>query len=86
VRRTQLRIGTAANARLSAVGLLRLNSVENRVAVNLRARYNFREGSDLWLVYDEGFDTDRDSDGTLPRLPVSQGRVVRVKMTHTFGL
>lgn len=80
-----LRIGAAANARLSTIGLLQYNSVDQRVGVNLRLRYNFREGSDLWLVYDEGFNTDRSADSPgEPRLPLSNGRVLRLKLTHTL--
>lgn len=80
----RLRIGAAANSRLSATALLQFNSVDDRLGVNLRLRYNFREGSDLWLVYDEGFNTERDQLGGLPPLPVSNLRVLRVKLTHTF--
>jgi len=80
----RLRVGAAANARLSAVALVQLNSVDDRVGVNLRLRYNFREGSDLWLVDDEGLNTDRDAPAGMPRLPLSDTRVVRVKLTHTF--
>lgn len=79
-----LRVGAAASASLSAVGLLQLNSVDQRLGVNLRLRYNFREGSDLWLVYDEGFNTDRDGAPGEPRLPASNGRVLRLKLTHTL--
>lgn len=80
----RLRVGVAANTRLSATALVQLNDVSERLGVNLRVRYNFREGSDLWLVYDEGFHTDRDGDGTVPRLPLSDARVLRLKLTHTF--
>ena len=80
----RLRIGAAANARLSATALLQLNSVDDQLGVNLRLRYNFREGSDLWLVYDEGYNTDRDQPGGLPALPSSNLRVLRIKLTHTF--
>jgi hypothetical protein len=59
--------------------------VDERLGVNLRLRYNFREGSDLWLVYDEGFNTDREAESPGgPRLPVSNGRVLRLKLTHTL--
>jgi hypothetical protein len=80
----RLRIGAAANARLSATALLQFNSVDDQLGVNLRLRYNVREGSDLWLVYDEGFNTERDQPGGLPSLPTSDRRVLRVKLTHTF--
>ncbi len=80
-----VRIGAAANARLSAISLLQYNSVDQKVGVNLRFRYNFGEGRDLWLVYDEGFNTDREGEAPGdPRLPVSNGRVLRLKLTHTL--
>lgn len=81
------RIGTAANAKLSMVALVQLNSVAERLGANVRLRYNLREGSDLWLVYDEGFNTERDMDDpTLPRRPLSEARALRLKATHTFTL
>ncbi|NOT09922.1 MAG: carbohydrate binding family 9 domain-containing protein [Gemmatimonadales bacterium] len=80
----RFRIGAAANAKLSAIALVQFNSVANRLGANLRLRYNFREGSDLWLVYDEGFNTEREAEPGSPRLPLSSGRVFRVKLTHTF--
>ena len=66
------------------MAFLQLNSVEDHVGVNLRLRYNFREGSDVWLVYDERFNTERAAADGLPELPVSEARAVRVKLTHTF--
>jgi hypothetical protein len=47
-------------------------------------RYNFSEGSDLWLVYDEGFNTERQALPGEPRLPLSDSRVLLVKLTRTF--
>jgi hypothetical protein len=52
--------------------------------VSLRRRYNFGEGSDLWLVYDEGFNAEREVLPGEPRLPLSDARVLRVKLTRTF--
>lgn len=80
----RLRVGVAADARLSATLLAQLNTVDDRLGMNLRVRYNFGEGSDLWLVYDEGFNTERDGEPGEPRLPLSQTRVLRVKLTRTF--
>jgi hypothetical protein len=67
------------------VAVVQLNSVEDRVGVNFRLRYNLREGSDIWVVYDEGFNTDRDSPAGTPRLPFSAARFFRVKVTHTLS-
>jgi hypothetical protein len=60
--------------------------------VNVCVRYNSREGSDLRLVYDEGFHTDRDPREPAPaevrgapRRPTSAGRARRVKLTRTFA-
>jgi hypothetical protein len=80
----RLRVGAAADARLSATLLAQLNTVDDRLGVNLRVRYNFSEGSDLWLVYDEGFNTERQALPGEPRLPLSDSRVLLVKLTRTF--
>jgi len=41
-----------------------------------------RDGTDLWIVYDEAVNTDRYS--YTPMRPVSQGRALMVKYTHTL--
>ena len=54
--------------------------------MNVRLRYNFAEGTDLWLVYNEGLDAERDRPGLdLPLTPLSLSRAFIVKYTHTFG-
>ena len=77
------RIQTALDVHLSFSTLLQYNSTADDVDLNSRLRYNFREGNDLWLVYNEGFNTDRDG-LTGPRRPLSQRRTLMVKYTHTF--
>ncbi len=77
------RVQTALDVHLSFSTLLQYNSALDDVDVNTRLRYNFREGNDLWLVYNEGLTTDRD--GLVgPRQPFSQRRAVMLKYTHTF--
>lgn len=49
----RLRLGSALDTRASATALVQYGSVLRELAVNLRLRYNFSEGHDLWLVYDE---------------------------------
>jgi hypothetical protein len=57
--------------------------VADFAAANVRVRYNFREGQDLWLVYNEGWNTDRfDQDPPLPR---TDNRTLLLKYTHTFA-
>jgi hypothetical protein len=82
----RLRLRAAADARLSAAALVQYNSLAHLVGVNLRFRYNVREGTDIWLVYDEGLNTERSLDGTPEALPLSASRSVRAKVTYTFGL
>ena len=49
---------------------------------SLNARLRFvRDGTDLWIVYNEALNTDRYSLTPVP--PVSRGRAVMVKYTHT---
>ncbi|WP_419948672.1 hypothetical protein [Candidatus Palauibacter sp.] len=54
--------------------------------MNARFRYHFREGVDLWVVYNEGYYMDRSNGGVDPRLPFSSGRALMVKYSHTFTL
>jgi hypothetical protein len=82
----RLRIGTTLNARASANTFVQYNSTTQRVNVNLRARYNFAEGTDLWLVYDEGLPTDRLPHVDEPRLPFSTSRSFFLKYSHTFRM
>jgi hypothetical protein len=82
----RLRLRAAANARLSAAALVQYNSLAHLMGVNVRLRYNVREGTDVWLVYDEGLNTERSIDGTPDALPLSASRSVRAKVTYTFGL
>jgi hypothetical protein len=77
-----LRIEAAANVHLSFSGFLQYNSATDVASASARLRYHFREGRDLWLVYDEGVNTARDVLGG-PRLPLSQNRAAMVKYTHT---
>ncbi len=78
----RLRIGSALNAKFSANVFLQFNSIQHVVSGNIRVRYNFREGNDLWLVYNQNLNTDRDR--VLPRLPVTDVRTLLIKYTHTF--
>lgn len=92
----RLRIRTALNARASGNAFLQYNSTTERVDLNLRLRYNVSEGTDLWIVYNEGLDTERDfvpglgTNGVTgvglseQRSPMSLSRALIVKYSHTF--
>jgi hypothetical protein len=78
----QLRVRTALNTKLTTTAFIQFNSSANLVSSNIRFRYNFRDGNDFWVVYNEGTNTNPDRFD--PRLPRVDTRVLMVKYTHTF--
>jgi len=60
------------------------NSAINGIIANIRFRFNPKEGSDLYIVYDEGLNTIKGTE--IPSLPFSKGRTVLLKYTYTFRL
>lgn len=82
----RLRTVVALNRKLSATSFFQLSNVQEILAANVRIRYNFREGNDLWIVYNERFNTYRISEVGYPDLPRTDSRVVLIKYTHTFKI
>lgn len=78
----QLRLRTALNVHLSTNAFLQFNSSANIITANVRFRYNFRDGNDFWIVFNEGINTDRQRID--PVLPFTNARTLLVKYTHTF--
>lgn len=81
----RVRIRAALNTHFSAASFVQYNSLAGRLSLNTRLRYHFGEGHDLWLVYNEGVNTDR-FQPQAPRLPVTESRTFLLKYTHTFIL
>ncbi len=79
-----LRAQAALNTKISMNALLQFNSTADAIILNLRFRYYFREGNDLWIVYNHGINTDR-NDSEVP-LPFTDNRTVLLKYTYTFDL
>ena len=50
----------ALDTHLSVDTFIQYNSLSDGVSTNARLRYNFREGQDLWLVWNEGLNVRRD--------------------------
>jgi len=80
----RLRIGTAVNTRISTNLFVQYNSLLDMLSANVRFRYNLREGNDLWIVYNQGMNTDRYRFD--PRLLLVDNQTILVKYTHTFQL
>ncbi len=79
-----LRVKTALNPSVSMTTFGQYNGATDQTSLNVRFRYHFREGTDLWIVYNEGFHNDRDA-GLGPRRPLSSGRALLVKYSHTLA-
>jgi hypothetical protein len=78
----RLRFRAAYDTHLSLSTFIQYNSLDDLTSLNARLRYNIRDGNDLWIVYDEAINTDRHSYTPVP--PVSRGRAVMLKYTHTL--
>lgn len=78
----RLRLGTALNRKLSSNALVQYNGAQDLFAANIRFRYNWREGQDLWIVFNSGWNTDRFT--AFPTLPSIANQSVLLKYVHTF--
>jgi hypothetical protein len=81
----RLRVRAALDVRMSGNAFVQYNSTSHSLDANVRFRYAFAEGTDLWVVYNEGLDTQQVRDPLGERSPLSLSRSVIVKYTHTFG-
>ena len=55
----RLRVNYALNLHLSVNYVIQVNSINQQIFNNFRLRYNFRDGQDLYLVWNENFFTER---------------------------
>jgi hypothetical protein len=81
----RLRIRAALDARTSGNAFVQYNSTTSRLDFNVRLRHSFAEGTDLWLVYNEGLGTDRAEDPRGEIYPLSLSRALILKYSHTLG-
>lgn len=79
----RLRTLLMLNTRLSAIAFIQYNSAIDALTVNIRLRYNPREGNDLYLVYNEGINANRYREK--PILPFTSNRALMLKYTYTFN-
>ena len=73
----------AVNINFSIDAFLQYNTLNDVLSTNTRFRYNFAEGQDLWLVWNEGLNLERTILG-VPTLPFEDARTLTIKYTHTF--
>jgi len=72
------------NTKFSVNAFIQYNKSVHEIISNLRIRYNPKEGNDLYLVFNEGRNTNLTRE--VPNLPVYYSRAVMVKYTYTFNL
>lgn len=80
----RLRAEVTPSVEYSVSTFVQYNSARGAVIGNLRFRYNPRQGTDLYLVYNERLNTDR-AVPTGPRRPLSGQRTLLLKYTYTFN-
>jgi len=72
------------STKLSLSAFIQYNSAINKVLSNVRFRYNPREGTDLYIVFNEGRNTWLDRE--VPHLPAYDQRTFTIKYTYTFSI
>lgn len=81
----QIRAQYALNKRLSTSAFVQYSNVDELIGANIRFRYNFSEGRDIWIVINEQANTYRNQiNRGLPDLPHLQSRSILIKYNHTF--
>ena len=75
----RFRVNLAWNNHLSMNSFIQFNQADQTMGLNLRLRYNFREGTDLFIVYNQGNSTESNLE-----VPSLIQRSVLVKYTHSF--
>lgn len=72
------RIGVTMTPRMALTGLIQYNSSASLVTSNLRFRWEYQPGSDLFIVYSDGRDT------RLSGFPTLESRSLVAKITRLF--
>ncbi len=68
--------------KLSLSASIQYNEAEDVVVAKIRFRYNPREGSDFYIVYNHGINTDRLRG--LHHRPFTDCHAIMIKYTYTF--
>lgn len=79
----RLKVSTSLNVKLSVNAFVQLNSLSKVSALNFRLRYNWKDGNDLFVVYNEILNNNGGADANLP---FSDYRAFIIKYIYTFHL
>ena len=77
-----LRVLYMLSTKISFSAFVQYNTAIYKVISNFRFRYNPKEGTDLYIVFNEGRNTSLERE--VPSLPVYDQRNVTLKFTYTF--
>jgi hypothetical protein len=80
----QVRLLATLSTKFSASAFIQYNSAVDALVANVRLRFNPREGNDLYLVINEGLNTNRGAKS--PHPPFYDNRAIMIKYSHTFNL
>jgi len=79
----QFRVLATLSVKFSISALVQYSGADDTFGANVRLRYNPREGTDLYLVYNDGLNTNRLD--RVPYPPLSTGRALYLKCNYTFN-
>ena len=79
----RVRLLWTLSTKFSASALVQYNGGDNAAVINVRLRFNPSEGTDVYLVYNEGINTDRFR--KTPTLPSTSDRTLVLKFNYTFN-
>jgi hypothetical protein len=80
----RLKLDASVNTKLSTAAFIQYNGSIHAVIINMRIRYNPREGNDLYIVYNEGLNMNRDRSEVT--LPFTSNRTILLKYTYTLSI
>ena len=80
----RLRVLATISTKVTASAFVQYNGASDVMITNVRFRYNPREGNDLYLVYNDGINTNRYRE--IPNLPYTESRTLLIKYSYTFNV
>jgi hypothetical protein len=78
----RLRLLATLSTKFSSSAFIQYNGAADAIIGNIRIRYNPKEGTDVYLVYNQGINTNRQRE--IPILPSVSDRTLLLKINYTF--